>query len=150
MSTVIFKVVLKGNEQDEIEAEGSTILTFNSTLSNEIIKIPSHFISSLKLMSERHTNIISFQNLEEVITIGDLSVDYSIKYYLVILFVTKSEEKRNGFLIANIKKIGDALIGIWPFTEKTATLTEDSIKQKFNDFINNHDKYKNLVIINST
>ncbi|MEJ2294787.1 MAG: hypothetical protein P8Y23_08455 [Candidatus Lokiarchaeota archaeon] len=150
MSTVIFKVVLKGNKQDESEIDGSMTLSFKSTLSKEIIKIPSHFISSLKSMSEHYTNVISFQNLEEVITVGDLSMDYSINYYLVILFLMKSEEKRNGFLIANIKKIGDALIGIWPFTKETTILTEDYIKQKFNDFINNHDNYKNLVIINST
>jgi hypothetical protein len=104
-------------------------------------------------MSENFDNIINFQNLEEVITIGELKREYSINYYIVILFSMKSEQKRNGFLIANIKKIGDVLIGIWPFKEEIDHINEDHIDEdyinkKFNDFINNHGDYKNLVIIN--
>ncbi len=148
MNLVIFKVLLKGTEQDENKSVDSKTLSFRSILTEDIIKIPSHYISSLKSMSENFENIITFQNLEEVIIIGELSREYSINYYIVILFSMKSEQKRNGFLIANIKKIGDALIGIWPFTEEIDNLDEDYINNKFNDFINNHDDYKNLVIIN--
>lgn len=148
MNSVIFKVLLKGTEQDENKSVDSKTLSFRSILTEDIIKIPSHYISSLKSMSENFENIITFQNLEEVIIIGELSREFSINYYIVILFSMKSEQKRNGFLIANIKKIGDALIGIWPFTEEIDRLDEDYIHKKFNDFINNHDDYKNLVIIN--
>lgn len=150
MNSVIFKILLKGTRQDENESIDSKTLSFKSILTEDIIKIPSHYISTLKSMSENFDNIISFQNLEEVITIGELSREYSINYYLVILFSMKSEQKRRGFLIANIKKIGDALIGIWPFSEKTERFDEESINKKFNDFITNHDDYKNLVIINPT
>jgi hypothetical protein len=148
MNSVIFKVLLKGTKQDENKSINSKILSFKSILTEDIIKIPSHYISSLKSMSENFENIISFQNLEEVITIGELTRGYSINYYIVILFSMKSEQKRTGFLIANIKKIGDALIGIWPFTEEIDHIDEDYINKQFDDFINNHDNYQNLVIIN--
>ena len=148
MSSVIFKVVLKGNEQEESTKPDPLTLTFQSVISPNIIKIPSHYISSLKSMSEHNQNIVNFQNIEEVIIIGDLSKDYNINYYLVILFSMKSENKRKGLLIANIKKVGDVLIGIWPFNEEIESLNEDYINQKFNEFINHQDKYKNLVIIN--
>jgi len=148
MSSVIFKVVLKGNEQNEGSNTDSLTLTFKSILSSNIIKIPSHYISSLKSMSEHNENIVSFQNIKEVIVVGDLSRDFIINYYIVILYTMKSEDERSGFLIANIKKVGDGLVGIWPFNEETDSLNEDYINQKFNDFINHQDKYKNLVIIN--
>ena len=78
MNSVIFKVLLKGTEQDENKSVDSKVLSFKSILTEDIIKIPSHYISSLKSMSEHFDNIISFQNLEEVITIGELSREYSI------------------------------------------------------------------------
>lgn len=148
MNSVIFKVLLKGTEQDETKSVDSMSLSFKSVLTEDIVKIPSHYISSLKSMSENFDNIINFQNLEEVITIGELTREYSINYYIVILYSMKSEQKRTGFLIANIKKIGDVLIGIWPFTEQIDYIDEDYINKKFNDFINNHGDYKNVVIIN--
>ena len=148
MSSVIFKVVLKGNEQNEGSNTDSLTLTFKSILSSNIIKIPSHYISSLKSMSEHNEKIVSFQNLKEVIIIGELAKEYIINYYIVILYSMKSEDVKSGFLIANIKKVGDGLIGVWPFNEETEHLNENYINQKFNDFINHHDKYKNLVIIN--
>jgi hypothetical protein len=144
---MIFKVVLKGNEQEENSSTDSITLTFKSILTSNIIRIPSHYISTLKSMSEEDKNIVNFQNIEEVIIIGDRSKDFSINYYLVLLFSIESN-KRNGYLIANIKKVGDALVGIWPFNEETENLNEDYVNQKFNDFINNRKKYKNLVIIN--
>ena len=148
MSSVIFKVVLKGNEPVGGLTTDSLTLTFKSILYSNIIKVPSHYISSLKSMSEHNENIVSFQNIKEVIVVGDLSRDFIINYYIVILYTMKSEDERNGFLIANIKKVGDGLVGIWPFNEETDFLNEDYINQKFNDFINHQDKYKNLVIIN--
>jgi hypothetical protein len=148
MDSVIFKVLLKGTGQDETIKADSKTLSFKSIITEDIIKIPSHYISSLKSMSENYENITTFQNLEEVITIGELTRGYSINYYIVILFSMRSEQKRTGYLIANIKKIGDALIGIWPFTEEIDHLDEDYINKQFNNFINNHDNYKNLVIIN--
>ena len=148
MSSVIFKVILKGNEQKESLSTDSFTLTFKSTISSNIIRIPSHYISILKSMSEENENIVNFQNIEEVIIIGDLSKDYSINYYLVLLFSMESENKRNGFLIANIKKVGDALVGIYPFDEEIENLSEDYVNRKFNDLINNREKLKNLVIIN--
>lgn len=148
MSSVIFKVILKGNEQKESLSTDLFTLTFKSTISSNIIRIPSHYISILKSMSEENENIVNFQNIEEVIIIGDLSKDYSINYYLVLLFSMESENKRNGFLIANIKKVGDALVGIYPFDEEIENLSEDYVNRKFNDLINNREKLKNLVIIN--
>jgi hypothetical protein len=148
MSQVIFKVILRGNELDESLQHDSMTLSFKNILNDNIIKIPSHYLSSIKAMSEKFDHIINFQNLEEVITIGDFSMEYTINYYIVILYSMKSEEKKKGYLIANIKKIGEVLIGIWPFTEEIATINEENIREKFNDFIKNYDKYRNLVIIN--
>lgn len=148
MSSVIFKVVLKGNEQEERSPTDLFILTFKSIESSKIIKIPSHYISTLKSMSEDNKNIVSFQNIEEVIIIGDLSKEYTINYYLVLLFTKESESKRKGLLIANIKKLGDVLVGIWPFNEDINYLNEDYVNQKFKDLIENKENYKDLVIIN--
>ncbi len=148
MSEIVFKVILRGNERDESYQYGSMILSFKNILNDNLIKIPSHYLSSIKTMSEKFDHIISFQNLEEVITIGDFSKEYTINYYIVILYSMKSEEKKKGYLIANIKKIGDVLIGIWPFTEEIGTINQENIHEKFNDFIKNNEKYRNLVIIN--
>jgi hypothetical protein len=148
MNSVIFKVVLKGNGNSEESSNKLLTLTFKNVLDKDIIRVPSHYISSLKSMSENRSNIISFQNLEEVITIGDFSKEYSLNYFIVVLFVLKTEEKKKGFLIANIKKIGDVLIGIWPFNEDIKDLDEDKIDEKFKDFIKNHDKYSSILIIN--
>jgi len=148
MNSVVFKVVLKGNQQEENLSSESFTLTFKSMISSNIIKISSHYISRLKSMSEDNQKIVNFQNIEEVLTIGDLSKDYNINYYLVILFSMVSESKRNGFLIANIKKVGDVLVGIWPFNEEIEKINEDYVNQIFNDLINNREKFTNLVIIN--
>ena len=148
MSEVIFKVILKGNNLDENLQYTTTNLSFKNILNDNLIKIPSHYLSSIKTLSEKYDNIISFQNLEEVITIGDFPKDYTINYHIVILYTMKSEEKKRGFLIANIKKIGDVLIGIWPFNEDVNAINEENIHETLNDFIKNCDQYKNLVIIN--
>lgn len=148
MNSVIFKVVLKGNEQEDSVAAESITLTFKSVISPNFIKIPVNFISSLKTMNKNNKNIVNFQNIEEVITIGDISKEIIINYYLVILFSSKSKNERNGLLIANIKKVGDVLIGIWPFNEDTEFLNEDYMNQIFNDLTNNKENYKNIVIIN--
>ena len=133
MSAVFFKVIFKGNESEEYFHSDLMTLSFKNLLDSTMIKIPSHYLSSLKTLTEKCENIISIQNLEEVIIIADFSEKLTINYYVAALFLMENKEEKKAFLIANIKKIGDVLVGIWPFFENIDYINEDSINKKFRD-----------------
>ena len=146
MSDIIYKVIFKGTESDQEEL---LTLTFNSIFSEKPFNVSPHYISTIKRLSEKNQNIINFQNIEEVIKIGEGSILYSYNYYIVILYIMKSNMKKEGFLIGNAKKFGDILIGIWPFNENISSLTSEIIVKKF-DFLINHPKdFENICIIYS-
>ncbi|MFX1443019.1 MAG: hypothetical protein ACFFHV_06355, partial [Promethearchaeota archaeon] len=114
MSVPIYKVIFKGiKEKDETKLH----LIFKGFKSDKRINIPSHLILELKEISKSNQNVISYQNISEVIKVGKESSLLTYNYYFVILYKSK-DGKRKGFLIGNEKKSGDILMGTWPFTEE--------------------------------
>ncbi len=145
MSAIFYKVIFKGIKEDESDSHS---LTFKSIISDKPINVPSQYFSSLKILSQKHQNVINFQNIREVIKSGDAAINYNINYYIVILYTSLSDEKKEGFLIGNVKKLGDILIGIWPFNQQYAQLTSEMILEKLDALISS-ENFKNISVIYS-
>ena len=79
--------------------------------------------------------------------IGNPKVDYIYNYYLVLLFSTKLDEKKTGYLIGNIKKLGDIIIGVWPFNTQINDITGQKILETYNDIIKNPGNYSSICLI---
>jgi hypothetical protein len=144
MSSVVYKVIFKGTEGDE---EDNFTLTFKEISINEPIKVSPQQLSTLKRFSQTAQNIINFQNIEEVIRIGEPTIGLIINYYIVLLFITKLDHQRKGFLIGNVKGKGDVLLGIWPFTQKLEFSNSNKINKIFNDLIKKPENYNKICLI---
>ncbi len=145
MSTIFYKVIFKGLKGDSSE---SYSLTFKNIIQEKPIHIPSQFFSSLKLLSQKHTSVINFQNIGEVVKIGTSSANYEFNYYIVVLFSSLTDGKKEGFLVGNLKKLGDILIGIWPFNQESAPLSSELILKKLN-LLTEGIKFKDICVIYS-
>jgi hypothetical protein len=143
MSSEIFKVLFKG-KKDAIQEKYS--LTFKSVKTGETLKIPAQISIELKRISKSTQNVISIQNISEVIKAGKDSSLLFYNYYLIILFTIKDGSKK-GFLIGNEKNQGDVLIGTWPFNEDI-DLTSESVIELLKNLISNPQDYKEICLIN--
>jgi len=146
MSLIVYKVIFKGNLENEIK---DLTITFKEISYNEPINVSPKFISMLKKLSQVNQNIINFQNIKEVIRIGENTAGFLINYYIVLLYITKLNGNKKGFLIGNVKKKGDILLGIWPFTQKSDLLTSEEIDSIFNDLIAKPQNYSKICLIYS-
>ncbi|MFX0026693.1 MAG: hypothetical protein ACFE8M_09770 [Candidatus Hermodarchaeota archaeon] len=146
MSLIVYKVIFKGSIENDIK---DLSLTFKEISYDVPINIPPKYISMLKKLSQTSQNIINFQNIEEVIRIGESTPGFLINYYIVLLYVTKLNGNKKGFLIGNVKKRGDILLGIWPFTQKSDILTSEEIESIFNDLIAKPQNYSKICLIYS-
>jgi len=145
MSAIFSKVIFKGIKGDENE---SYSLTFKNIISDKPINIPSQYFSSLKILTQKHQNVINFQNIREVIKSGDVTINYNFNYYIVILYTYLSDGKKEGFLIGNVKNLGDILIGIWPFNQQYTQLTSEMILEKL-DVLISSENFRNICVIYS-
>ena len=143
MSTIFYKVIFKGIKGDSSE---SYSLTFKNIVQDKLINISSQFFSSLKRLSQKQTNIINFQNIREVVKIGDSSTNYDFNYYIVILYTSITDGKKEGFLVGNLKKLGDILIGIWPFNQENTPISSEHILNKL-DLLATSNKFNNICVI---
>jgi hypothetical protein len=143
MSLIVYKVIFKGNVENEIE---DLTLTFKEISFNEPINVSPKYISMLKKLSKASQNIINFQNIKEVIRIGENTQGFLINYYIVLLYISINGTKK-GFLIGNVKNKGDIILGIWPFTQKSEILTIEEINSIFNDFITKPQNYGRICLI---
>ena len=142
-----YKVIFKGSE----ETEGNELtLTFKSGDFDKPIKIPANIFLELKKLSETSNNILDFKNIEEVIEIGQLNSGSSYNYHLVILFTSKSSQIKEGYLIRNVKKLGDILIGVYPFNKNISDLTPELFSEKINNLITNPHEYSNICLISQS
>jgi len=145
MSTIFYKVIFKGVKGDSSE---SYSLTFKNIIQEKPIHIPSQFFSSLKLLSQKQANVVNFQNIGEVVQIGASTSNYDINYYIVVLFTSLADGEKEGFLVGNLKKIGDILIGIWPFNKESASISSKNILKKL-DLLTEGSKFKDISVIYS-
>ncbi len=144
MGYTIYKIVFKAFEQSESK---NLNLSFRSIFSEKPISIPARIIFELKRLSEERSDIINFQNIEEVLTIGNTSSKDTFNYYIVILFTNKSSGIKQGYLIGNLKNIGDILIGYWPFNKENISFSPEIIHKEFNDIIKNPQHYNDICLI---
>jgi len=144
MSFIFYKVIFRGIGEME---ESSLSLTFNNIISDKYINM-THYITSIKNMSDLYENIINFQNIEEVIIMGANSHLLLFNYYIVIL-VTHIDEKKEGFLIGNTKKLGDLLLGSWPFSQNTIEKQSEKILKSLDEIISNYVNIKKISLIYS-
>jgi hypothetical protein len=145
MSTIFYKVIFKGIKEDSSE---SYSLTFKNIIQEKPIHIPSQFFSSLKLLSQKQPNVINFQNIREVVKIGASDANYDFNYYIVVLFTSLADGEKEGFLVGNLKKLGDILIGIWPFNKESAPISSEHILPKLN-LLTEGSKFKDISVIYS-
>lgn len=142
MDSIIYKVIFKAFEQFENK---NLTLSFKDLGAKNPITIPAKFILELKNLSEKNDKVVYFQNIEEVIIVGDVKANYSFNYYLVILFISKGEKQ--GYLIGNIKKFGDIIIGVWPFNQQLSKMTPETIHKNYNNIIKNPDNFSKICLI---
>ncbi len=145
MSTIFYKVIFKGIKGDSSE---SYSLTFKNVIQEKPIHIPSQFFSSLKLLSQKQTSVINFQNIREVVKIGASNANYDFNYYIVVLFTSLTDGEKEGFLVGNLKKLGDILIGIWPFNQESTSISSEPILKKLK-LLTEDNKFKDICVIYS-
>ena len=145
MSLIVYKVIFNGTEEQE---EGLA-LAFKELYSTESLSINQKYISALKNLSQSNQHIISFQNIREVIKIGENDIDIIINYYIVLLFVHKIDNNKMGFLIGNVKKKGDVILGIWPFTKELRYLTTEEVDRILNNLVSKPKDFSKICLIYS-
>jgi len=143
MSLDIYKVIFKGTNKT---SEKNLTLTFKSVLSEEPIKIPTRFISELKKLSETNKNIVIFKNIDNLTEYGQKSPLFSLNYYYILLFQLKKE--LIGFLIGNAKKMGDILLGKWPFNRQQSQFSSEELRSRINHILNYSHEYSKICLIN--
>ena len=142
MDSIIYKVIFKAIEQIENK---NLSLSFKDLSAKNPITIPAKFILELKNLSEKNDKVVYFQNIEEVIIVGNVKTNYSFNYYLVILFTSNGEKQ--GYLIGNIKKFGDIIIGVWPFNQQLSKMTPETIHKNYNNIIKNPNNFSKICLI---
>ncbi len=142
MDSIIYKVIFKAIEQIE---NTNLSLSFKDLNLKNPLTIPAKLILELKNLSIQNDKVISFQNIEEVIVVGNVETKFSYNYYLVILFTSNGEKQ--GHLIGNVKKLGDVLIGVWPFNQQLSNMTPEIIHEKYTNIIKNPEKFSKICLI---
>ena len=59
----------------------------------------------------------------------------------------KLDEKKKGYLIGNVKKLGDISIGVWPFNTQLKNITHKTIIETYKDIIKNPNTYSSVCLI---
>ncbi|MFW9987478.1 MAG: hypothetical protein ACFFC3_02375 [Candidatus Odinarchaeota archaeon] len=144
MNLIIYKVIFKAQEQFENK---NLTLSFKNLNFNNPLSISELSLLELKNLNEKNQQTIKFQNIEEVLIIGKPTVDYIFNYYFVLLFSTESDKRKMGYLIGNVKNLGDIIIGIWPFNINNNEITEEKILITYNDIIKNPENYSVICLI---
>jgi len=142
MDSIIYKVIFKAIEQIENK---NLSLSFKDLSAKNPITIPAKFILELKSLSEKNDNVVYFQNIEEVIVVGNVKTRFKFNYYLVVLFISNGEKQ--GYLIGNIKNLGDITIGVWPFNQQLTQMTPETIHKTYDNIIKNTNIFSKICLI---
>ncbi len=142
MDSIIYKVIFKAIDQFE---NRNLTLNFKDLNVKNPINIHAKLILEIKNLSAKNNRVVYFQNIEEVIVVGNIETKFSYNYYLVILFTSNGEKK--GHLIGNVKNLGDIIIGIWPFSQQLSNMTPKKIHEIHNNIITNPEDFSNICLI---
>jgi len=105
MSSIFYQVIFEGVKEDSSD---SYSLTFKDIFSDNQIQISSQFFTTLRVSSQKESNVVHFQNIKEVIKIGNPSSKIEINYYIAILYTNLNDGKKEGFLVGNVKNMGSS------------------------------------------
>ncbi|MHA1914439.1 MAG: hypothetical protein ACW986_13270 [Promethearchaeota archaeon] len=144
MDSIIFKVIFKAKEKS---AEKNLDLSFRHLNAENPIIVPANSIQRLKSLSEVENDIISFTNIEEVIIVGNVDHIYVYNYYLVLLFTLKSNGEQRGYLIGNVRNLGDLIIGIWPFNLSSSQSSTEMVTKNYENIIKKPKNYSKICLI---
>jgi hypothetical protein len=144
MDSLIYKVIFRAHEGFEHK---NLTLSFKNLEFKKPLSIPAKFTQEIIRLSDTNQHIINFQNIEEVLIIGNPTVDQIYNYYLVILYTYKSNGKKIGYLIGNVKNLGDIIIGIWPFNIYLKDISEEKILEINNDMMQNPHNFTSICLI---
>ncbi len=142
MDSIIYKVIFKAIEQFE---NRNLTLSFKDLNVENPITIPANLILELKNLSAKNKKIVFFQNIEEVIVVGNAETKFNFNYYLVILYTSNGEKR--GYLIGNVKKLGDIIVGVWPFNHQLLNITTEKIHELYNNLIKNPEEFSDICLI---
>jgi hypothetical protein len=142
MDSIIYKVIFRAIEQFE---NRNLTLSFKDLNVKNPLLIPAKKILELKDLSAKSKNVVSFQNIEEVIIVGNVETKFNYNYYLVILFTSNGEKQ--GHLIGNVKNLGDVLIGVWPFNQELSNMSPEKIHEIYNNIIKNPKNFNDICLI---
>ncbi|MFX1275139.1 MAG: hypothetical protein ACFFBP_09890 [Promethearchaeota archaeon] len=147
MKNINYKVFFKGwNKEEPLDL----VLTFKKINFKKKVKIPFRIISDLKNLSDKNPIIVVFQNIEDVLTIGDYPNTNDYINYYVILYSSKLDGKKEGLLIGSEKKESDLVIlGLWPFNSFKDDFSKEQILEIFNCLINMTNNYESISLISS-
>ena len=143
MNSIFYKVIFEGTKEDSSD---SYSLTFKDIFNTNQIQIPSQFFSTLRVVSQKESNVVHFQNIKEVIKIGNSSIKIEINYYIALLYTNLNDGKKEGFLVGNVKNMGDMLIGEWPYNEEDVSNSKDLYLHRL-DLLTNSSKFSNICVI---
>ncbi|MFX1376476.1 MAG: hypothetical protein ACFFA0_11750 [Promethearchaeota archaeon] len=144
MDSIIYKVIFKAIQQFDNK---NLTLNFKNLDFKKPITIPSRFNRDLKDLSEKSDKVIFFQNIEEVLILGNIRPSVEFNYYMVLLFTFKSSGEKQGYLIGNVKNMGDLVIGIWPFNQQISELTPENILENYSNILKKPNKYNKVCLI---
>ena len=144
MSSKFFKVIFEGSRKFESK---KLILVFKGII-DKTINIPSHFIDNLKKIIRENSDFVFFQNINEVIKLGNQSSSGTFTNYSVILYIKKSTGYKEGLLIGEDKSVGERVIGIWPFNIESSKFSVKNIAVKCEDLVKKTQNYSSICLIN--
>ncbi len=144
MDSIIYKVIFKAQKRFENK---NLTLSFVDLNFEQPLTISADSVLKLKKLSEINKEVLNFQNIEEVLIIGNPVVNYTYNYYLVVLFKLKENGKKFGFLIGNVKKLGDLIIGYWPFNTFINKENTNKVLESYYDLVEKPQNYSDICLI---
>ena len=66
----------------------------------------------------------------------------------MVLYTSLADGKKEGFLVGNLKKLGDILIGIWPFNQENISISSEHFLKQLN-LLTDGKKFKDICVIYS-
>ncbi|MFO8019490.1 MAG: hypothetical protein R6U96_12745 [Promethearchaeia archaeon] len=143
MESIIYKVIFKKKDHND---EQPIDLRFKKVNAEKELKIPSKIIYKLRELTEIKENFVYIQNIKRILNIKSGSLLKNYKQFLVILFISKEEEKK-GFLLGGNKEGTFKLLGVWPFNAEIKEQSRETYHKILTDIQKNPHLYSKICII---
>jgi len=136
---MVYKIYFKGSNNLELN---ELKLTFEEMSNEEPFIIPNNIIDRLKTLSTKNKKIINIKNIDSVQKFGSETTLRDLNNFIVILITL--DNKKKGFLIGYKNKIGNIMLGIWPFKESESKELYKTLIKNIGD---EYQKFEKICII---